>query len=56
MNKTWYYLTSEDMKLFYKVLPKELYWKLSAQARARIPMLTESYNQLKKKYINIYNK
>lgn len=46
----WYYLTSEDMKLFYRILPKGLYWKLSAQARARIPMLKQAYEALKKKY------
>lgn len=49
----WHYLTSEDMKLFYKVLPKSLYWKLSAQCRARIPMLKSAYDQLKRKYISI---
>ena len=49
---TWHYLTSEDMKLFYKVLPKSLYWKLSSQARARIPILKTSYNQLIKNYIS----
>lgn len=51
----WHYITTEDLKLFKEILPNDLYWKLAAQCRARIPMLTESYNQLKKKYINIYN-
>lgn len=49
----WTYLTTEDLKLFKQKVNKELYWKLSAQCRARIPMLTASYNQLIKKYINI---
>lgn len=46
----WHYLTTEDMKEFKKILPNKLYWKLSAQALARIPMLKESYNRLKRKY------
>ena len=46
----WYYLKTEDLKIFKKSLPKNLYWKLSAQCRARIPMLKESYLKLNKKY------
>jgi len=46
----WYYLTSDDMKLFYRTMPKPMYWKLSSQARSRIPMLKVSYNILKHKY------
>jgi len=49
---TWHYITTEDLKLFKETLPKELYWKLTHQCRAHIPMLKESYNQLIKKYIN----
>lgn len=49
----WTYLTNEDMSTWVKNTPKQLYWKLSHQCRARIPMLTAAYNQLRKKYINI---
>ena len=46
----WYYLKSEDLKLLKDNISKELYWKLSAQCRARIPMLKEAYIKLKRKY------
>jgi len=46
----WYYLTNEDMNTWVKNTPKQLYWKLSSQCRARIPMLKEVYNELKKSY------
>tara|TARA_R110002153_G_scaffold65159_6_gene174536 strand:- start:1501 stop:1653 length:153 start_codon:yes stop_codon:yes gene_type:complete len=46
----WYYLKSEDLKLLKGKVSKELYWKLSAQCRARIPMTKISYNRLKKRY------
>lgn len=48
----WKYLTNQDMTTWVKNTPKTLYWKLSAQCRARIPMLSDAYDQLKKKYIN----
>lgn len=48
----WHYLTSEDMKVFYRTMPKPLYWKLSAQCRARIPLLKSVYIDIKKKYGN----
>ena len=50
----WKYISTEDLKLFKGKVSNELYWKLAAQCRGRIPMLLESYNQLVKKYINIY--
>lgn len=46
----WYYLTNDDMKYFKGKVSDELYWKLSAQCRARIPMLKKQYNRLKKRY------
>ena len=46
----WYYLTNDDMTTWVKKTNKELYWKLSAQCRGRIPMLKKSYELLKKKY------
>jgi hypothetical protein len=46
----WHYLDNEDMTTWVKKTNKELYWKLSNQARARIPMLKEIYIKLKKKY------
>lgn len=46
----WYYLNNEDMTTWVKNTPKELYWKLHTQARARIPMLKKSYLELKLKY------
>lgn len=48
----WYYLTTEDMQWFKEHLPKNLYWKLQAQCRARIPMLKVSYKRLKRQYGN----
>ena len=46
----WKFLTTEDMKELKEKLPNDLYWKLSHQCRARIPLLKTSYNILKKKY------
>ena len=46
----WYYITTEDMQWFKDKLPKEVYWKLSAQCKARIPMLKVSYKRLKRRY------
>jgi len=49
----WKYITTEDMNTWVKQLKhkdKELYWKLSAQCRARIPMVKSAYIALKKKY------
>jgi hypothetical protein len=48
----WTYLKTIDMQTWVKNTPKALYWKLASQSRKRVPMLTVSYNQLKKKYIN----
>jgi len=51
----WKYLTTEDMSGWIKELKyknSNLYWKLSAQCRARIPMTKVAYIQLKKKYTN----
>tara|TARA_R110001632_G_scaffold62308_1_gene149705 strand:- start:127 stop:288 length:162 start_codon:yes stop_codon:yes gene_type:complete len=50
MNNIWYYLTSEDMRFYKSKVSKELYWKLSAQCRARIPMLKSVYIKLQKQY------
>lgn len=52
MKANWHYLSTEDMKSFKGKIPNELYWKLSHQARARIPLLKTAYNQLIKKYIS----
>lgn len=49
----WQYITTEDMNGWIKQLKyknKNLYWKLSAQCRARIPMTKVAYIKLKKKY------
>lgn len=49
----WKYITTEDMNGWVKELKyknKNLYWKLSAQCRARIPMTKVAYIKLKKKY------
>ena len=49
----WYYLNTEDMNGWIKQLKvknKNLYWKLSAQCRARIPMLKSVYIKLQKQY------
>lgn len=49
----WKYLTTDDMSGWIKQLKvknKNLYWKLSHQCRARIPMLKSVYIKLKKKY------
>jgi len=51
----WYYITTDDMKWFKERLPKNLYWKLSAQCRARIPMLKSVYNNIKKRYDKLQN-
>lgn len=48
----WQYLSNEDMTTWVKNTNKELYWKLSAQCRARIPMLKVTYLKLKNKYEN----
>ena len=45
----WYYLKSEDLRYLKGKVSKELYWKLSAQCRARIPMTKKSYKLLLKK-------
>jgi len=42
----WHYLTSADMKFFKGLVSKELYWKLSHQCRARVPMLKVAYLKL----------
>ena len=46
----WYYLTTEDMQFLKGKVSREFYWKLSAQCRARIPILKSSYNKLKTRY------
>ena len=46
----WHYITTEDMQWFKDKLAKEVYWKLSAQCKARIPMLKVSYKRLKRRY------
>ena len=46
----WYYLNTEDMQFLKSKVSKEFYWKLSAQCRARIPMLKSVYIKLIKKY------
>ena len=51
----WHTITTEDMKWFKEHLPKETYWKLSAQCRARIPMLKVSYKRLKRRYDKLQN-
>lgn len=48
----WYYLTTEDMRKFKDKLPNQLYWKLSHQCRARIPMLKSVYINIYKQYID----
>ncbi len=48
----WHYITTEDLKELKGKVSNELYWKLASQCRARIPMVKQSYNQLRKKYIN----
>ena len=48
----WHYLDNEDMTTWVKNTDKKLYWKLSSQCRARIPLLKESYIKLKNKYEN----
>lgn len=50
MNSMWHYLSTEDMQELKGKVPNNLYWKLSHQCRARIPMLEVAYNQLKQKY------
>lgn len=53
----WYYLTNDDMKYFKGKVSDNLYWKLSAQCRARIPLLKKSYKLLlKNSYEKYYNK
>jgi hypothetical protein len=47
---TWKFLTTEDMKYFKDKVPKDLYWKLAHQCRARIPMLATVYKNIKRKY------
>ena len=46
----WHYITNEDMQWFKEHLPKNLYWKLQAQCRARIPILKSVYINIKKQY------
>ena len=48
----WHYITTEDMQLLKDKVTKEMYWKLSHQCRARIPMLKVSYKRLKRQYGN----
>ncbi len=51
----WKYITTDDMNGWIKELKyknSNLYWKLSAQCRARIPMTKVAYIKLKKKYTN----
>lgn len=56
MNKTWQYLNNEDYHSWIKQIKNlELKWKLISMYRSGRPMLRSSYNQLKKKYISIYN-
>ena len=50
MINTWHYISTEDMQFFKGKVSNELYWKLSAQSRARIPMLKDRYKLLKKRY------
>jgi len=52
MGSIWHYISTEDMQWFKEHLPKNLYWKLQAQCRARIPILKDSYNSIKRKYGN----
>ena len=54
IKEEWYWITTdnvvyEDMQFKGKV-SDNFYWKLSAQCRARIPMLKSIYNKLKKQY------
>lgn len=49
MSNIWHYLTTQDMQLLKDKVTKEMYWKLSHQCRARIPMLKVSYEKLLKK-------
>ena len=46
----WHYISTEDMQWFKDKLPKPLYWKLSHQCRARIPMLKSVYKYIKQQY------
>jgi hypothetical protein len=56
MINTWHYISTEDMKYFKGKVSDNLYWKLSAQCRARIPMLKKQYIILKNRYEKYYNK
>ena len=46
----WYYITPADLEFFKNKVKDDFYFKLSAQCRARIPMLKDAFNKLKKQY------
>jgi len=51
MNRTWYYLTSDDMNTWAKNINDEkLFYQLLSQSLHRRPVLKTSYLKLKKKY------
>lgn len=54
MKNEWVYLNNSDYHEWIKFIKDaKLKWKLISMYRGGVPTLSSSYNQLRKKYINI---